>query len=72
MWALQAKTCIRNRVNSAKFINLNTVFFAKYCIAHYFSLKSCLANLLEIKIRNVYEKDWLLIFEMVTQRCKGW
>ena len=71
MWALEAKTCVRNRVNDAKFVNFNRAFLKKYHIAHHFSFKSSLANLLGIKITNFHQKHWLLIFKMVAQRYKG-
>ena len=53
-------------------LSILTLFFSKNISAHHFCFESCLANLLGNKITIFYQKHWLLIFKMVTQRCEWW
>ena len=53
-------------------LSILTQFFSKNISAHHFCFESCLANLLGNKITIFYQKHWLLIFKMVTQRCEWW
>ena len=53
-------------------LSILTQFFSKNISADHFCFESCLANLLGNKITIFYQKHWLLIFKMVTQRCEWW
>ena len=71
MWAIKGKSCVKNRINDAKSVNFNTFFLKKYqCPSFLFWI--LLSKPSGKQNNNFYQKHWLLIFKMVTQRCEWW
>ena len=71
MWAVKAKTCVKNRLNDARFVLFNTLFPRKYHSAHHVFFKSCSVNLLGMKIANFYQQYWLLISKRQLKDSNG-